>query len=293
MVAEMFAGGFQPGARVWFAACIVQAVRAAVADLQPAELGQGRFAAPEFVRNRLVGAQGKVDPEFSFAVLRQRSGRTAVLGSYAAHATVLSSSVMEFSGDYPGYWQRAVESATGGLAIFLAGGVGSHGPVAGDKGYAGAEKLGRALAERLLVELPRTPLSGDVELDAQAIDVVLPELQVRVTDGIRLRPWLAGRLLQPQAECTLQAFRLNGVIWFSTPCDYSGELALGLKDFLRARRADAVVTSFNGGYIGYVIPARYYHLPGYEPRTMSFYGPNVGESFDETLRALAVRLLPP
>jgi hypothetical protein len=204
---------------------------------------------------------------------------------------VLSSDVMEFSGDYPGYWQRAVEQATGGMAVFLAGGVGSHGPVAGAKGFAGAERLGAALAERLVARLPQTALNRQAILDVRAVNLVLPELNARISDGVRLRPWVAQRLLGAREECVIQAFRLNDVVWVSTPCDYSGELVLGLKDQLRARGADAVVTSFNGGYVGYVIPTRYYHLSGYEPRTMSFHGPNVADYFDETIRALAAQLL--
>ena len=61
LVAEAFAGGFQPGARVWFADRIVTAVRDAIADLKPASLGHGHFDAPEFIRNRLVGELGKVE----------------------------------------------------------------------------------------------------------------------------------------------------------------------------------------------------------------------------------------
>ncbi|PYI83634.1 MAG: hypothetical protein DME26_14660, partial [Verrucomicrobia bacterium] len=80
MVGEAFGGKFQPGARSWFADRIVAAVREAVADLKPASFGHGSFAAPEFVRNRLVGQLGRVDPEFSYAVLKQTNGRLAVLG---------------------------------------------------------------------------------------------------------------------------------------------------------------------------------------------------------------------
>jgi hypothetical protein len=53
-----------------------------------------------------------------------------------------------------------------------------------------------------------------------------------------------------------------------------------------------VVTSFNGDYIGYVIPDKYYHLGGYEPRTMSFFGPNTADYLDELLRALAAAASP-
>src|SRR5262245_30436326 len=149
-LAESFAGGFQPGARTWISECIILAVKQALADLKPAAFGYGRFQAPELVRNRLVGQLGEVDPEFSFALFKQEGGGLAVLGSFSAHGTVLSSRVMEFSGDYPGAWQKAVEQSTGGIALFLAGGVGSHSPVAPRAGFDGANEMGQALARRVV-----------------------------------------------------------------------------------------------------------------------------------------------
>src|SRR5262249_13235868 len=143
--------------------------------------------APEFVRNRLVGELGKVDPEFSYAVLKQDQGRVGVLGSYAAHATVLSGNVMEFSADYPGYWQRAVEEATGGTAIFLAGEVGSQGPVAGESGFHGTERMGQALAKRLLEQLPGLTLTNVIRFDLLGLDVTMPSLHTRLADSVRLR----------------------------------------------------------------------------------------------------------
>jgi neutral ceramidase len=291
LVAEAFAGGFQPGSRVWFADRIVAAVRDAIADLKPASFGHGEFAAPDFVRNRLVGEFGKVDPEFSFAVLKQNDGKLAVLGSYAAHATVLGGDMMEFSADYPGCWQRAVEQATGGTAVFLAGGIGSHSPVPGGKGFAGAERMGRALAKTLLDQLPKTSLTNWIAFGMLGVELTLPPLNVRVSDSLRLRPGLAQQLMPVKKQTFIQAFRLDDSVWVSTPCDFSGELALGIKDFLRVRGSHAVITSFNGDYIGYVICPRYYHLNGYEPRTMSFFGPNVPEYFDELIRTMAISLV--
>ncbi len=290
-VAEAFAGGYQPGIRTWFADRIVTAVRAAVADLQPAEFGRGRFQAAEFVRNRLVGQVGQVDPDFSFAVFKQNTGKMAVLGSYAAHATVLSGDMMQFSADYPGCWERAVEQATGGTALFLAGGVGSHSPAPGSPGFAGAEHMGQALATALLEQLPRTALTNRIAFGMLGLDVSLPPLNVRVTDGVRLRPWLAAELLPVKHSCLLQVFRLDDWIWASTPCDFSGELALEVKDSLKAKGAGAVVTSFNGDYIGYVVPLKYYHLDGYEPRLMSFFGPNVPDYLEEMIRTMALGLV--
>ena len=290
-VAESFAGGFQPGVRIWFADRIVAAITEAIGDLAPAELGQGRFAAPEFVRNRLVRERGSVDPEFSFLVLKQAGGRVAVLGSYSAHATLLSAAVMQFSGDYPGWWQRAVESATGGPAVFLAGGVGSHGPVTPTRGFEGAQVMGESLARRTLEELPKVPLSRQVTFGTLGLRVALPEMHVRVTDGVRLRPWLAEQLMPARRDTYLQAFRIQDTVWVSTPCDFSGELALGIKDFLRARTGRrAVITSFNGDYVGYVVLPRYYHMDGYEPRLMSYFGPAVPDYFDDLIRRMALHL---
>ena len=215
----------------------------------------------------------------------------AVLGSYAAHDTVLSGDMMEFSAGYPGCWQRAVEQATGGTAVFLAGGVGSHSPLPDGKGFAGAERMGQSLAAALLAQLPRIALTNRITFGLLGLDVAMPPLNVRLSDGLRLRPWLAQRLLRAQDHSFLQAFRLEDAIWISTPCDFSGELALEIKDWGRARGADAVITSFNGGYVGYVIPARYYHLSGYEPRLMSFFGPNVPDYFGEMIRTMALSLV--
>lgn len=290
LVGEAFAGGFQAGVRTWFADRIVAAIREAVADLKPASFGRGQFAAPGFVRNRVVGHLGKVDPEFSYLVLKQHDGRLGVMGSYAAHATVFSGRMMEFSADYPGCWQRAVEQATGGLAVFLAGGVGSHSPVPGTNGFAGAERMGQALARTLLEQLPQIPLTNSVTFGMLGLELSMPPLNVRLTDGIRLRPWLAKRLLPVRKDSFLQAFRFDDSVWISTPCDFSGELALGIKDFLRVRGSRAVITSFNGDYVGYIISPRYYHMDGYEPRLMSFFGPNVPDYFDEFIRTMALAL---
>ena len=291
LVGEAFAGGFQPQARVWFADCLVNAVQSALKDLKPAQYGHGHFAASQYIRNRLVGGLGRVDPEFCYALVKQDAGKQAVLGVFGAHATVLDDDMMEFSADYPGCWERAVEQATGGMAVFLAGGMGSHSPVPGGSGVAGTELMGQALARMLVDQLPQTALTNVVTFGMLGLDVTMPPLNVRLTDGIRLRPWLAAKLVPARSHSYLELFRIDDSVWISTPCDFSGELALGIKDFLQARGKSGIVTSFNGDYVGYVIPSRYYHMSGYEPRLMSFFGPNVPDYFDELIRTMALSLV--
>ncbi|MSU63008.1 MAG: hypothetical protein EXS31_11550 [Pedosphaera sp.] len=286
MVGEAFAGGFQPGVRVWFSDCIVAAVLDAIKDLKPSQFGHGRFAAPQFVRNRVVGELGRVDPEFSYLIVKQNQGRIGVLGAFGAHATIMPGKQMEFSADYPGCWQRAIEEQTGGFAVFLAGGVGSQSPVPEGKAFDGAEHMGQDLAGRLIEQLPQTPLTNSVTFGMLGLDVTLPPFNVRLTDDIRLRPWLAKKLLRTESHTFLQTFRVDDACWVSTPCDFSGELALGIKDSFRTRGKDVTITSFNGDYVGYVILPRYYHLDGYEPRTMSFFGQYVPDYFEDLIRGM-------
>lgn len=291
LVGEAFAGPFQPGVRVWFARQLAAAVQAALADLQPASLGHGAFTAPSLIRNRLVGDQGQVDPEFPFMVLQQDRGAKAVIGSFGAHATVLGGGVMEFSGDYPGAWQAAVEQATGGLALFVAGGVGSHSPKAPKGGFEGVQLLGEALAREVTQRLPQVALTNRLRFGVVGVELPLPELQSRLSDDLRLRPWLAARVLPVGATTCLQGFRFGDRVWLSTPCDFSGELALELKAAWRPRGVGVVVTSFNGDYVGYVIPAKYYHRDGYEPRTMSFFGPQLPDYFMDALNGVTSTLM--
>jgi neutral ceramidase len=290
IIAEAFAGKYQAGARVWFSDRLVTAVKAALADLRPAAAGQGKVALPQYARNRLVGTLGRIDPELTFLVVKQEGGATGVIGSYSAHSTVLSSQVMEFSGDYPGQWQRAVEKAVGGTALFFLGGAGSHSPVAGAPGYQGVQAMGDALAAQAVARLPDLAMTNRVQFGIAGVDLCLPEPHVRVTDTLRLRPWLAKRLLPTGPSAFVQVMRLGEWVWIATPCDFSGEMALEIKDFARARGLQATVTSFNGDYIGYVIPHRYYHLGGYEPRVMSFFGPTVPDYMDDLIRRMFVDL---
>ena len=85
---------------------------------------------------------------------------------------------------------------------------------------------------------------------------------------------------------TLQGLRIGSWVWLSTPCDFSGELALELKARAWASGTKCAVTSFNGDYVGYVIPTRYQTMDSYESRTMCFYGPALTDGFMETLEGL-------
>jgi hypothetical protein len=141
------------------------------------------------------------------------------------------------------------------------------------------------------LELSRVPLTNHIQLATLRLQVDLPQTQWRPLNHLALRPWVTQRLLPDRTNHTwIQALRLGTAVWFGTPCDFSGELALPIKAQLRLAGLAPTVTSFNGDYIGYVIPSHYYQLPGYEPRTMSFYGPGIPDYFTELIHRMAAKL---
>lgn len=75
----------------------------------------------------------------------------------------------------------------------------------------------------------------------------------------------------------LQAARIGDMVWITTPADFSGEYALQIKNSLAVRGFMANITSFNGNYVGYIIPGRYFFLDEYESKLMGWFGPNMGE----------------
>lgn len=75
----------------------------------------------------------------------------------------------------------------------------------------------------------------------------------------------------------LQALRINNLIWFFTPGDFSGESALLMKKILKGKDYESVISGYNGSYIGYILPAKYFWLKHYETRTMSWFGPGLAD----------------
>lgn len=276
-VGEMFAGPFNPKSLTWFSDSLLNAATNAIATLAPASLSTSSFEAPSLVRNRLIGESGPKEPTFSCLWVRKSNGDQAVLGTFSAHATVIGSSNMQFSGDYPGAWSQALEKQGLQVALFLAGPVASHSPAPPSGGFEGATAMGNQLANLTLQNLPQNPATNEITLKTQGAFIKLPHLQPRITRSIALRPWIAKRLLISEPNAFIQTIALNNTLYTSTPCDFSDELGDAIDATLPNENWSSVYTSFNGDYTGYVIPSKYYTLPGYESRTMAFYGPGFAD----------------
>lgn len=193
----------------------VAAVDAAVADLSAATLEFGRATSSIAYDRHPVGAP--MDPTLD--VVRATSttdGSTiAVLFTTACHP-VCRGSVNVISSDFIGPARTAIETATGGTALFVQGYAGTCDPVLGDAATAGAT-LGAEVGSVLLG--PMDPLDGP--LDAWASSVELPLQPIRpgvvaatITRADEVGRW--ARWMQAQGDAVpatlptpLQAIRIG------------------------------------------------------------------------------------
>jgi hypothetical protein len=109
--------------------------------------------------------------------------------------------------------------------------------------------------------------------------------QVKITPDWKVRSWLF-RSAFGEYPVYLTALRIGDVVLLGTPCDFSGEFN-PLLDSLGSRHGLLpVVTSFNGGYIGYVTPLNRYDEKHYETQLMNWYAPGTGEYIEACLEKL-------
>lgn len=292
-IGEQFAGPPNPSINLWLVQQISNAVTSAIADLKPAQIGHGYFDAAAYTRNRLIGETGTKNNEFNFISIQQKSGRKAVIGSFGAHATTIGAENMQFSADYPGYWQRKMEQGSVDLAIFCGGSVGSQSPSGKGEGFDKPKYIGESLADSLSNHIKNVALTDKISLSSMSLKMDLPDYHIRLTTRVHLTTWLSKKLMPLPEHVYLQVIKLGNLIWLTTPCDFSGEFARQLKDGLATKGFQTNVTSFNGSYVGYIIPGKYFYLDAYEPKTMGWFGPNMGEYTFELMRHLTEKITQP
>jgi len=277
LIAKLFAGKENINIEKWLINQIKKAVLDAISDLHPAKLGSGSFNASPYTRNRLTGNPGDKNDEFNFILLEQTGRRKAIIGSFSAHATTIGRKNMQLSADYPGYWERKMEDTTAYLAMFCGGSMGSQSPVGQGDEFESAQYIGEALADSLSAHLKKVTMNEKLKISALSLKILLPEYHMRLTTNINLTSGLSNRLMPLPKNVYLQALRINNLIWFFTPGDFSGESALQIKNLLAAKGYEAIVSGYNGSYVGYIIPGKYFYLDHYETKLMGWFGPTMGD----------------
>lgn len=245
----------------------LSAIRTARRSLSPVSVAYRQYDEDSLVSNRLV-KEGITDPYLRAVYVRDTAGRVAVLCSFSAHATYLSSRSKKLSGDYPTALVRQLEQQPEiDFALFAAGAVGSHRPVKGVDDHAGVEAYAHAVAAPILRDAEEVKGKALLTMEFLHLPLLLGEPQFRVSDRWRVRPWVFRWFFGAQHP-ELSFFRLGDIMLVGVPADFSGMLYPQLRPY----GFQLMVTSFNGNYVGYIIPEEYYGSHHQEARETNWYG---------------------
>jgi len=282
--AKYLAGEYDPSIPRFIAEQTVSALTKALHTLEPAEVGYLHLNAPQHTRNRLV-KNAYADPYLRGLYIEKAESKTKALWlTYSAHATTLKGRSPLLSRDYAGVLVQELEDSLLNFAAFSAGAVGSHSP----KVHAQAvhreamQQMGKALADSVAKNIHSIPFQKNcASISFFRLPLAL-NAAPRVLEHFQLRPWVFNTLLE-KPDVYLSVLRLGEITLLGTPCDFSGELMPELEKKTLAKHL--ILTSFNGGYVGYVTKDSRFTLKKHEVREMNWIGAGGGEYFTTLLRA--------
>ena len=259
-------------------------IAVATKNMLPAVINVDSVSMPDGVYNRVTD-NGPVDPLIrTFEVVRSDSSKLLFV-SYTAHATCLYSRDLVLSADYPGKLVQLLErEGQYDFAMFMAGAVGSHGPSTPDGGWICVDWMATHIAEKIQ-SMAGTHEVKNTSIEMHRIPLALTDEQPKFLHDWRIRPWLFQGTFG-QYPTFISVLRVGDIVLLGTPCDFSGEFNSSLDSLAATKNVFPIVTSFNGGYIGYLTPEKYYDVDHYETQLMNWYGPGNGEYVRDVLEKL-------
>lgn len=294
VVGEIFAGKYDERVPAFIATSIANAILAAEKECSPARMGFAAYPTRKLVVNRLItemahlpDSLGEVDSILRVVKFEKPTGEKAAIITFSAHNTVFHENLMRLSGDWCSLLMRKLNNnGKTGFACFSAGAVGSHGPY---KATTDQEAEARYMANGVaaIVEAGFDSIATDyvAQLNMLHVPLYLRQPNLRVAQGVVIRPWLFKKLFGDEKNY-INTLTVGDVVFAGTPCDFSGELVNELDSVANGKGRRLIVTSFNGGYIGYVTDSRRYRLNTYETRTMGWFGYGTGDYINDVIARL-------
>jgi hypothetical protein len=260
-------------------------------NLRPAILKAGTIPLDGIVQNRLID-NGPVDSLLRVIEVQYSDSSKLLLMSFTAHATCLFARDIVLSRDYPGKLVDAIEKQGYDFVMFMAGAVGSHAGKVPEQGWSCVDMMAEEVAKGFLSNRDRLFSVNDSTLVMHRVPLLLSETQAKLLKDFRLRPWTFDLAFGDYPEF-LTVLRVGNIVMLGTPCDFSGEFDRSIDSLAERHGLQAMVTSFNGGYIGYVTPGKYYDEDHYETQLMSWYGPGNGEYIEQCMEQLMLTVSTP
>ena len=293
LVGSLIAGSYDEKIVTRITDGILGAIRNAQASLTPVRIGYAETNASDYITSRIAssGPTRPLDGQIRLLKLQKQNGASALLLTFAGHATLFNGGNGDFlSRDYPGSLVDRVEKKSADFALFMAGTVGSTAPKArGKTDFQEIRNYAGDLARLIERAVPQIRTRPDSALSLLTLPLSLREPHPRVIGNWRVRPWLF-HAIYGDYPSDLKALRIGKTVLLGTPCDFSGEFVADFKPLARQKDINLMITSFDGGYIGYVTPDRYYNRQTYETRDMNWFGPYNGAYFEEMMMGLLEKI---
>ncbi|MDN3668741.1 neutral/alkaline non-lysosomal ceramidase N-terminal domain-containing protein [Echinicola jeungdonensis] len=280
-------GGFDEEIVDMLAKKTIYGIQKALNSQDTVKISYKRTPAADFVANRFI-ASDPVDPFFRQLIFAKRTGERATFLTYAAHATCLSSKFMGLSGDYPFYLTHYLEEEFD-FAIFAAGAVGSHKPVPHGNDPKAIKTYARELDLILDDSIPKAKQVVPDNFSWGHFPLSLPEAHYRISDNIRLRPWVFNGLFG-DTNAHIDLVRIGNTLLLASSGEISGVFYEKWEKMAKAKGLNLIITTFNGGYMGYITPDKYYNRHYHEVRDMNWYGPHSGSYFDAIISQIIQKI---
>lgn len=262
----------------------VRALQTAIASQDTVTIAYKKTSVSDLVSNRFVKG-GPTDPFVRQVLLQRRDGQKASFITYSAHATALSSKFMGLSGDYPAVLTERLEEDEVDFALFAAGTVGSHRPLTQGNTPEQVNAYALAIDTRLNADTSAVALQGAALLRTSQLQIELGEPQLRISNDLRLRPWLFRNLLG-EMPAYLDISQVGNILFISSSGELSGVFYKAWDSLAEEKGLHLVVTVFNGGYVGYITPDELYDAKFHEVREMNWFGPGNGQYFDHLIKGV-------
>jgi hypothetical protein len=290
----------------WTVDRLTKVIQEAAKSPEPVSVGTTDRMLTGWIHNRRAG-NSATDPDLIVTRVDRADGRPlAVLVNFATHPTFMDENDMMFSGDWPGYLQRTLESLIGDgvTAMFYNGAEGDQAPSArpesGESHWEKAMRYGIDLGVtawsvwKTIKPKPGQPLAYHSE------EVSLPK-----------RTYHPDFMRTGGAEYGLSPESIEGIIEHTVPvgshnnCVRLGDLvivgvpgemasALGQEVKARVRKALGVKQVAIGGladeWISYILSEGEYRKGGGYEASVSFYGPTLGPTMVESAVRCAGKL---
>lgn len=261
----------------------LHSIQTAYSNLDTANLSFRKANASELVANRFI-KDGPIDPFTRQLIFTKKTGQKASILTYSAHATCLSSDFMGLSGDYPFYLMQEMESSDYDFAIYAAGTVGSHMPLRWGKDPQSTAGFAAKLDSINRLKMTQFGTIRNPLLAYGRLDLKLRDPHLRITDNLRLRPWLFKYLLG-DTNAHLDITRIGSILWIASSGEISGVFYEKWDQLAKEQGLTLIISTFNGGYIGYITPDELYDEHYHEVREMNWYGPGNGTYFDTLIQS--------